>query len=510
MKLSRLALRPAPFLAAGLVAVTILPSGLAAQRTSTGHAVPAVKLIATVKTIKAFKFGKFIFIDPGVYVATFGSPLEFDVKRASYAKPITITQVIQPPGSQPSFRPLPGWAANGWLGLRRFLRVAITNTKGKTVADSVMTFCPDTFNPQRATPNSPAKDPFPFGCGGFFFGGASAFTRGMVWGLQRGWGADPFGGGFCCFGGSRFRLRPGTYKLTVKITLTWRLLLHIPARAGTVSVKLRVVKPPVRCGVPSCARPARTRQAGPLPNLPRVPTLANPPASILPDLVPLPSHGISVRNQQATTRHPAKAVLSFGATVWIGGHSRLDVEGFRTGLSPVMKAFQYFWRDGRIVGRARAGTMGFDGKKGHQHWHFQQFAQYRLLNAARTVVLRSRKVGFCIAPTDAIDLLLPHAMWQPTSFGFGGACGSPTALWVQEALPLGWGDTYFQFVAGQAFDITNLPNGTYYIEIIANPDRVLHESNYANDVSLRKVILGGTPGNRTVTVPAFHGIDPEH
>jgi hypothetical protein len=77
-------------------------------------------------------------------------------------------------------------------------------------------------------------------------------------------------------------------------------------------------------------------------------------------------------------------------------------------------------------------------------------------------------------------------------------------------MPIGWGDTYEQFLPGQAFDITNLPNGTYYIEIIANPGKVLHETNYRNDVSLRKIILGGTPAHRTVKVPAVHGIDPEH
>jgi hypothetical protein len=27
---------------------------------------------------------------------------------------------------------------------------------------------------------------------------------------------------------------------------------------------------------------------------------------------------------------------------------------------------------------------------------------------------------------------------------------------------------------------------------------------------VRKVILGGTAGHRTVKVPAWHGIDPEH
>jgi hypothetical protein len=118
-------------------------------------------------------------------------------------------------------------------------------------------------------------------------------------------------------------------------------------------------------------------------------------------------------------------------------------------------------------------------------------------------------VGFCIAPTDAINLLLPDALWQPTFTGLSGACGSTTALWVQEALPVGWGDTYFQSGAGQSFNITKLPNGTYYIQVIANPEGVLHETTTDNDVSLRKVILGGTRGHRTVRVPAYHGIDPE-
>jgi hypothetical protein len=80
---------------------------------------------------------------------------------------------------------------------------------------------------------------------------------------------------------------------------------------------------------------------------------------------------------------------------------------------------------------------------------------------------------------------------------------------VREYLPVGWGDTYTQDVAGQAFNITGLPNGTYYIEVIANPQHVLREQSATSDVSLRKVILGGTPGHRTVQVPPWHGIDPE-
>ena len=63
--------------------------------------------------------------------------------------------------------------------------------------------------------------------------------------------------------------------------------------------------------------------------------------------------------------------------------------------------------------------------------------------------------------------------------------------------------------AGQSFNITKVPNGTYYIEVAANPLRVLHETTTRNDISLRKVIISGTPGHRTVRVPAVDGIDPE-
>jgi hypothetical protein len=148
--------------------------------------------------------------------------------------------------------------------------------------------------------------------------------------------------------------------------------------------------------------------------------------------------------------------------------------------------------------------MLFDNAPDEQEWHFQQFAQYRLLDASKTTALLSHKEAFCIAPTNAYDLLRPGAPWQPDEFGLGeGNCGESTALWVRERLPLGWGDTYTQDQDGQNFNVTSLPNGTYYIEVIANPDKVIHATDMANNVSLRKIILGGTPDHRTVRVPPF-------
>jgi hypothetical protein len=462
---------------------------------------PTLKLIAAQNAVTLERFGNDVFLDPGIYVTSVGAPLQLDVRRASYTQPITITQVIRTL-SGTRIRPLPGSVLDGFNGLRQFLSLRVTDARGKTVFSKLETFCPNVFDPQRASPASASSSPYPPQCAPM-----DPFPVGNVWGIAKGWGADPLEGGGPAGGAPDLKLPLGRYTVTESITGPYRQLFGIGASAATATVKVQIVQGsggPVQR--PAHAAPPATQ---PLPSAPSVATLAHPAQSVLPDLVALPSWGIGLTQTRATSKHPATAAINFGATVWIGGNGPLDVQGFRRGGSPVMLAYQYFWSGGKVVGRVRAGTMGFDAQPGHNHWHFQQFAAYRLLNAAKTVAVRSDKVGFCIAPTDNVDLTLPHATWQPSSIGFGlGACGSPTALWVREMMPLGWGDTYFQNVAGQSFNVTGLPNGTYYIEVIANPEGVLHETSTADNVSLRQVILGGTPGHRTIKVPAWHGLDP--
>jgi Lysyl oxidase len=472
----------------GLVAAVIPAAAQAAGRSRATAEGPTVKLIAAQNTVTAQRFGGMVFFDPGIWVASVGSALEFDVQRATYLKPLTISQVIHLPGGGRTTRALPGSLLDGWVGLRNFVRLTIRNAKGKVVARELADFCPDTFDPERASPESPTTSTYPQQCE------SDPFQKADVWGITRGWAVDPFEQFFAPE--PAFRLPLGTYRATVSIVRPYTGLLHISAADATATVRVKVV----RGGGPVPV--ARTRRGAPLASLPsNVPDIKNAPREALPDLVPLPSWGINT----ARSRH--QDFLDFGATVWIGGSSPLDVEGFRSHGSPTMLAYQYFWRNGRLIGRARVGTMGFAG---YNHWHFQQFAKYRLLNASKAVAVRSHKEGFCIAPTDNVDLLLHGAVWQPSSVGLGGQCGSPTALWVQEYLPLGWGDTYIQDIPGQSFNITNVPNGTYYIEVIANPLKVLRESNMSNDISLRRIILGGRKGHRTVRVPAWHGIDPEN
>src|SRR6266566_1774711 len=57
---------------------------------------PQLRLMAAQRSITLDSFGGQVYLDPGMWVAATGSPLQFDVQRASYTKPVTITQIIYP------------------------------------------------------------------------------------------------------------------------------------------------------------------------------------------------------------------------------------------------------------------------------------------------------------------------------------------------------------------------------------------------------------------------------
>jgi len=264
----------------GLVAATVPAAALATARPAGDG--PTVKLIAAQNTITAPRYGSFVYLDPGVWVASLGSALEFDVQRVTYLKPITITQVIHLPAGGTRIRALPGSLLDGFFGLRDFVNLTIRNSGGKVVARKAIPLCPDTFNPERASPDSPTTSPYPQQCA------SDPFQKANAWGIARGWAVDPFGG--FGFGFAPYRLALGTYHVTVSVSRPYMRLLHISAGDATAAVTVKVVKPTGCCG--PALRPGRA-PGRPLPSLPsNVPLLTNPPKDALPDLVPLPSWGI--------------------------------------------------------------------------------------------------------------------------------------------------------------------------------------------------------------------------
>lgn len=481
-------------IAAGIVAALALVAGTAP---STGAAPdtgnPRLSLRRTSSEAIAYKYGK---RKPRLYAPTFlqvqGAPLDLRVRRASYEDPLTVTQVLYT-SRGPEIVELPADILNGWRGLIDFTEIEVADLEGNVVYSTTKAFCPNNYDRQRIDDAGPATPTYPYGC----YGGRAqgSFLRGMVWGVDQSWATNLSGGR-----GIKLDVPRGRYVLTISIAPRYQELFGVDASQASTTLDLRVKK--IRRD--RCCRRAVPAQNGSEPAgepTAGVPAMDDPDSAILPDLVALPAFYMDVQN-----RRNGKSRLSFASMVWTGGASSLVVEGFRRPDEDIMDAYQYFYENNEVVGRAPVGTFEYDRRDGHFHWHIQQFAAYRMVDAETNEVVRSSKQSFCLAPTDAVDLSLDNASWNTERTGLYTACGGPEALWIREVLPLGWGDTYYQ-AGGQAFNITNLPNGSYFVEVQANPLGLLHEQDASNNSVLREVILKGRPGNRRVEVMPWFGID---
>ncbi|WP_432122359.1 lysyl oxidase family protein [Streptomyces sp. S1] len=549
---------------------------------------PKLSLVAATGsvTLISWKEEPGVYLDLGTYLTAEGTPLELKVTRKSYKDPVVVTQTVYE-GGKAKAKTLPQGTVKDFSGLPGFAEITLTDKAGKKVVSRTESFCPNNAS-GRIRPDAPATSKYPESCP------TNPFTLGSVWGVEKGWAANTYGGSYT----QPVKLAAGAYTARVGVAKKYRDLFGIADKPATVKVTVQErswedgngvsaarsaaagehaghgtagghaghgaahqapdahaghhgpVKPS-QAGAPetSGATPSYNVGHGPLkaapPALPwalkkqqaalagaqgadaagprtgdatgqtdgsrKAPALtpaakrptgkASVPDVPKPDLRSLPAYGITISD--GTENIPGKDYLAFSANVWNAGPAQLVVDGFRSPGKAKMDAYQYFYdAKGKQVGYTPTGTMEWDPRPGHVHWHFTDFASYRLLKADKKEAVRSGKEAFCLANTDAVDYTVKNANWHPFNTDLATACGQENSISVREVLDVGSGDTYTQDLPGQSFDITDVPNGTYYIQVLANPAKRLKETNLDNNSALRKVVLGGKPGKRTVTVPA--------
>jgi hypothetical protein len=430
----------------------------------------------------------FIYVDPGAWITPDGGgSFELRVSRPDYDTPVTLQQVDAETADV--LRTFDAANLEGWSGLKDFAHYQVLNGRGEVILSDTITFCPNSYIRQRLSDDSPLTTTYPYFCGG------GPFTRGMIWGIDEGWASALIGGYYYGLG---WRADHHKYTIEFEIDPAWVDLLSIAPGNESAEVQVLAVDRGTLEPVAKPDIPAYTPY-------PKTPIVTSPPdPASAPDLVALPGWGISTYSRKGHD------YLGFNSTEWNAGPGTMVVEGFRGTDDDTMDAFQYFLVDGEPIGRAQIGELEFHAGGGHNHWHFEEFTQYSMLDAAKSQILISGKQSWCLVNTDALDLTLPNANLQ----GYGGdlftSCGGPGALWVREVLDVGWGDTYGQYVKGQAFDITDLPNGRYYIRVHVNPTGSMFEASTDNNIEDRLIRLRGKPGNRRVIVPPWHGIDTEN
>jgi Lysyl oxidase len=487
--------RHRPFVPLVQIALAIvLMATLFAAPVGASGATPTVRLFVSQSQITVERNRRdFVSIDPGAWITPVTDDFELWVSRPDYDTPVTIKQVDS--DTKAVLRTFPAEAMDSWAGLKDFAHYEVRDATGEVVAGDTFSFCPNGYVRQRLSDDSPLNPSYPYFCNG------GPFTKGSIWGIDDGWAAAIIGDYYYGLGWKAERRH---YTLTFWIDPAWVDLLDISAVDASAQVHVTAVDRGTLAAQHGTVQPAVPRAVPKATPYPKTPIVTTPDPQSLPDLVALPGWGMSTY-----TRH-GHDYLAFNSTEWNAGPGTMVVEGFRGPDESTMDAFQYFLADGQPVGKAPIGQLEYHAGGGHNHWHFEEFTQYSLLNGAQQRVVVSGKQSWCLVNTDALDLTLPNANLLGYGQDLGTSCGGPGALWIREVLDVGWGDTYGQYVAGQAFDITGLPNGAYYVRVHVNPLGAMYESNMANNVEDRLIRLRGKPGHRRVFVPPWHGIDTEN
>ncbi|GGK15234.1 hypothetical protein GCM10010124_04790 [Pilimelia terevasa] len=436
--------------------------------------------------------------DLDMYLINGDKPLELHVRRPAYDKPVEV-RVIRDKADGTKDMVLPRNLVTDLNRLPHFFDLAVSNSKGDVVVEQELPLCLNGAD-TRMGPDAPGANPYPVACK------ANPFGLSNLWGMPRKWGLMPF---FAEDNNVALPLRLGQYTARLSVAENYREIFGIPAEHAAKTIKLRVVRP-AKPADPALSPQERRKLAldgprGEQPGRVRRPVGPEgvPAGGLLPDLRAVPAWDISTDHGTTADGVPDRDLVKFGSTVWADGDAPLYVQGFRNTNEPLMEAYQYFFdAAGKETGYVRVGGMEWDPRPLHLHWHFQDFAGYKLLNRDGSVAVKSAKEAFCIANTDQVDLLGAHAVARPGNLGLRvNECGGETEMEVSQRMDVGWGDTYGPERPDQEFDITDVANGTYQIQVTANPNGSLHEKTQDNNTSLRTVVLGGRPGARTVSVP---------
>ena len=134
-----------------------------------------------------------------------------------------------------------------------------------------------------------------------------------------------------------------------------------------------------------------------------------------------------------------------------------------------------------------AGSFIFDAAHGHFHFPFVTYGLYTVGADGNpgTPVATSGKISFCINDSFIYDPSLPNA----GQIGNLGSCSDPTSL---RGLNIGAVDEYDQTDEGQSISIAGVPDGTYWLRAVVDPDNYLAEADKTNNETDVKVTISGT------------------
>ncbi|MCB9741435.1 MAG: hypothetical protein H6741_29405 [Alphaproteobacteria bacterium] len=106
----------------------------------------------------------------------------------------------------------------------------------------------------------------------------------------------------------------------------------------------------------------------------------------------------------------------------------------------------------------------------HEHYHYEAYANYDLLNPEGEVVNTGHKNGWCLMDLSTYDTDIATSN-----------CNTFTCS--NQGVSMGCADIYSSSLDCQWIDVTDMADGDYTLRVITNPESVIEELNYTNNTA---------------------------
>jgi Lysyl oxidase/S-layer homology domain len=186
-----------------------------------------------------------------------------------------------------------------------------------------------------------------------------------------------------------------------------------------------------------------------------------------------------------------RKLLRFTAMMVNGGAGHFEVRGRRNSTSEPMVVRQVIFENSShsspISRFIKTDAVAKYSGDGHNHWHVQEMMRYDLWDADRR--RRGAKVGFCFLDSDTWNTQTPG--FGPSYYRGAWCSTDPNARSNRMGISIGWGDEYEWFLAYQWVDITGLPDGTYTLRGMVDPNGHFLEARETNQCAYARLGISG-------------------
>jgi hypothetical protein len=210
--------------------------------------------------------------------------------------------------------------------------------------------------------------------------------------------------------------------------------------------------------------------------------------ALVPDLIAWKRLGTYMFDARIGTQS-GRRVLQFSSAFANVGRGPFELRGTVTADGRTT-AYQRVYNSDGSFNDYFVGSFVFEGHGDHNHFHYAEFAAYRLRRVTSSggvgsVAAASDKVGFAMWDVTRYDTSLPGA---PARAVYEKPEGMEDLV---QGISVGWADVYDWNLWDQNIDLTGVPDGDYWLENEMDPNRHLRDADLANNISRIKLRIRG-------------------